>query len=64
MASGNHAGPSGFNESGKPGTIPACATAADELRGPGLLLAGLCVTCGRASVARDMDGYPRHLAVA
>lgn len=60
MASGNHGQRTGFNESGKPAGAPACPTAAGEPRGAGVLLAGLCVTCGRATLRRDDAGYPRH----
>jgi hypothetical protein len=62
MSSGNHAGKVGFNLSGAPLGVPACATAAAEPRGRGLLLAGLCVTCGRATIYRDGAGLPRHRA--
>lgn len=60
MASGNHGQRIGFNESGKPVGIPACATAAGEPRGADVLFAGLCVTCGRATLRRDAVGHPRH----
>ena len=64
MSSGNYAGPAGFNESGKPNEVGACATVAAEPRGPGVFLSGLCVSCGRATVSRDADGLPRHRAAA
>lgn len=44
---------------------PACQTLAWEVmlfRGPGLLLAGLCVACGRATVFTNGDGLPQHLS--
>jgi hypothetical protein len=60
MSSGNHASKAGFNTSGAPGGPAACATADSEPRGAGVLLAGLCCTCGRATIHRDGAGQPRH----
>jgi hypothetical protein len=60
MSSGNHGQRVGFNMSGWPAPIPACPTAATEPREPGLFLAGLCATCGRATTRRDAAGLPRH----
>jgi hypothetical protein len=61
MSSGSHGQRVGFNESGKPREVAACASAADEPRGPDLMLAGLCVTCGRATIRRDAAMMPRHV---
>jgi hypothetical protein len=61
MASGNHASPAGFNISGKPATVAECPHE-PEPRGPSIVLAGLCVVCGRATVHRDETGLPRHQA--
>lgn len=58
MSSGSYAGKAGFNMSGKPTEIPRCPTAADDPPAP--YLAGLCVTCGRATTRRDEAGMPRH----
>ncbi len=59
MSSGNYAGRSGFSESGKPNGTPACGSQ-PEPRGPAVFLAGLCATCGRATIHRDDAGLPRH----
>lgn len=37
-----------------------CPLAEEEPRGPGLLLAGLCVLCGLATIHLDDAGHPRH----
>lgn len=60
MSSGNHAGPAGFNESGKPNDRSACTSMTSEPRGPGFRLAGLCATCGKTTTQRGTDGLARH----
>lgn len=37
-----------------------CPTVRAEPRGPGYLLAGLCVTCGLATIYRNQLGHPEH----
>jgi hypothetical protein len=60
MSSGSFAGPAGFRTDKKPGGVPACPGWDREPRGPGLLLAGACVACGRSTICRDDAGMPRH----
>ena len=40
--------------------LAACAGSEDEPRGPRVVLAGLCVVCGRTTTERGADGLPRH----
>lgn len=62
MASGSYtSGRLGFNNTGKPASSTlACASIADEPRGPAVYFTGLCCTCGVSTTSRDADGYPRH----
>jgi len=63
MSSGNYASAAGWNHTGKPNDIHAATAAcwqADEPRGRGVYLAGLCVVCGRATTRRNRDGQPQH----
>lgn len=62
MSSGSYTSPGlGFCNTGKPTLVVLpCESAAAEPRGPELLLAGLCVTCGVSTTERDTAGNPRH----
>lgn len=60
MSSGSYQTRAGFREDLKPNGGAPCPTARYEDRGPGVLLSGLCATCGRATTQRDSAGLPRH----
>lgn len=64
MSSGSYQTKAGFREDLKPAGPAACASAQDEERGPGLLLAGLCVICGRTTIHRNAEGFPQHLILS
>lgn len=60
MSSGSYQTRAGFREDLKPNGVGPCPTARYEARGPGVLFAGLCASCGRATSQRGGDGLPRH----
>jgi hypothetical protein len=63
MSSGSRTSPGlDFNNTGAPtfGGGAPCPTARFEDRGSGILLAGLCHLCGRATTRRNPDGQPEH----
>lgn len=63
MSSGNFTSPGlGFNNTGAPtfGGGAPCPTARFEDRGNGILLAGLCHLCGRATTRTSPDGAAEH----
>lgn len=62
MSSGNYAGAAGFNNTEKPNGVAECDHL-PEPGGPGVYLAGLCCTCGRATTERDVDGLARHVLI-
>ena len=59
MSSGTYAGPAGFRIDQKPNGTAPCPAARYEDRGPGILLAGCCRICGRATTHADNQG-PVH----